>query len=233
MIGKSMMLIAAGAMLAATTVEVPAQGIPVIDNTAILKHMESIAQLKAQLEALETQIAQTDQLLGSLNKISDMASLRTVLDQPAIRNALPEDFAAIEALLSGNGAGEIGRSASSFLESMSTYQTSANDFYAQELSRIQNRNAGQMSLGQQIYDTATRRIAGIEQLKQAISFAYDAKDIADLQARIQAESAFLQTDLLRMQGLSMVQQAQAQIEQQRGAEDWRRRLDAMEAALSQ
>jgi type IV secretion system protein VirB5 len=90
-----------------------------------------------------------------------------------------------------------------------------------------------MSLGQQIYDAATKRIDGIDQLRQQISSASDAKDIADLQARIQAESAFLQTDLLRMQGLQMVQQAQAQVEDQRKAEDWRKRIDTMNTALSQ
>lgn len=70
-------------------------------------------------------------------------------------------------------------------------------------------------------------------MRQQISSASDAKDIADLQARIQAESAFLQTDLLRMQGLQMVQQAQAQVEDQRKAEDWRKRIDTMNTALSQ
>lgn len=113
----------------------------------------------------------------------------------------------------------------------STYKTSANDFYAQELSRLQNKNAGQMGLGQQIYDTATKRIDGIDQLRRQISSASDAKDIADLQARLQAETAFLQTDMLRMQALQMVQQAEVQVDEQRKAEDWRKRMDTMGAAL--
>ncbi|EJZ19855.1 type IV secretion system protein, partial [Rhizobium sp. Pop5] len=105
------------------------------------------------------------------------------------------------------------------------------DFYAQELSRIQNQNAGQMSLGQQIYDAATKRIDGIDELREKISSAVDAKDIADLQARLQAETAFLQTDVLRIQGLQMVQQAQVQVDDQRKAEDWRKRMDTMGATL--
>jgi type IV secretion system protein VirB5 len=144
---------------------------------------------------------------------------------------LPEDFSTIERLLKGSGSGALGDAASKFLSDNSTYKTSANDFYAQELSRVQNRNAGQMSLGQQIYDAATKRIDGIDQLRQQISSASDAKDIADLQARLQAETAFLQTDVLRMQGLQMVQQAERQIDEQRKAEDWRKRMDAMGAAL--
>ncbi|AWI62360.1 P-type DNA transfer protein VirB5 [Sinorhizobium fredii] len=207
------------------------QGIPVIDQTAIAKHIETIAELKSQLDALNQQIEQAQQLYGSLNKLTDMADVASVLNDPAIRKALPADFSAIEGLFKANGTGVFADSASKFLEGNTTYRTSADDFYAQELSRIQNKNAGQMSLGQQVYDTATKRIDGIDQLREKISSASDAKDIADLQARLLAETAFLQTDMLRMEGLRMVQQAQVQVDEQRKAEDWRQRMDAIKAAL--
>ncbi|MGV2140602.1 P-type DNA transfer protein VirB5 [Rhizobium rhizogenes] len=207
------------------------QGIPVNDQAAIAKQIESIAQLKSQLDALNQQIGQARQLYGSLNKLTNMADVGEVLNDPAIRKALPSDFAAIEGLLKGNGTGVFGDSASRFLEGNSTYRTDADDFYAQELSRLQNKNAGQMSLGEQIYDAATKRIDGIDQLRGKISTAGDAKEIADLQARLQAEQAFLQTDVLRMEGLRMVQQAQNQVDEQRKAEDWRQRMDNMKAAL--
>ncbi|WP_430764100.1 P-type DNA transfer protein VirB5 [Rhizobium sp. BR 315] len=208
-----------------------AQGIPVIDQTAIAKQIESITQLKSQLDALNQQLKEAQQLYGSLNKLTNMADVASLLNDPAIRKALPGDFSAVESLLKGSGSGTLGDTASKFLTDNSTYKTSANDFYAQELSRLQNKNAGQMSLGQQIYDTATKRIEGIDQLRRQISSASDAKDIADLQARLQAETAFLQTDMLRMQGLQMVQQAEVQVDEQRKAEDWRKRMDTMGAAL--
>ncbi|WP_019565726.1 P-type DNA transfer protein VirB5 [Agrobacterium sp. 10MFCol1.1] len=222
-------LLSAVLMLAAEGVL--GQGIPVNDQAAIAKQIESIAQLKSQLDALNEQIGQARQLYGSLNKLTDMADVANVLNDPVIRKALPSDFAAIEGLLKGNGTGVFGDSASRFLEGNSTYRTDADDFYAQELYRLQNKNAGQMSLGEQIYDAATKRIDGIDQLRGKISTAGDAKEIADLQARLQAEQAFLQTDVLRMEGLRMVQQAQNQVDEQRKAEDWRQRMDNMKAAL--
>ena len=225
------MLLAAAAALLISAGAAHAQGIPVIDQAALAKQLESIAQLKSQLDTLNQQLQQAQQLYGSLNKLTNMADVASVLNDPSIRKALPQDFNAIESLLNGAGSGAFGDSASKFLQSNSTYQTSANDFYAQELSRIQNKNAGQMSLGQQIYDAATKRIDGIDQLRQQISSAGTSKDVADLQARLQAEAAFLQIDVVRMQGLRMVQQAQAQVDDQRRAEDWRRRIDAMRAAL--
>ncbi|WP_142781950.1 P-type DNA transfer protein VirB5 [Agrobacterium sp. T29] len=208
-----------------------AQGIPVTDQAAIAKQIESIAQLKSQLDALNQQLQQAQQLYGSLNKITNMADVASLLNDSSIRKALPQNFNAIESLFKGSGSGVFGDSASKFLEGNSTYRTDANDFYAQELSRVQNKNAGQLSLGQQIYDAATKRIDGIDELRQKISSAADAKDIADLQARLQAETAFLQTDVLRMQGLQMFQQAQVQVDEQRKAEDWRQRMDTMGAAL--
>ena len=180
------------------------QGIPVIDQTAILKHIESIAQLKSQLDALHQQIEQAQQLYGSLNKLTDMADVASVLNDPAIRKALPSDFAAIEGLLKGDGGGVFGDAATKFLEGNSTYRTDADDFYAKELSRLQSKNAGQMSLGQQMYDAATKRIDGIDQLREKISTASDAKEIADLQARLQAEQAFLQSDFISLDVLSFV-----------------------------
>ncbi|WP_245304438.1 P-type DNA transfer protein VirB5 [Rhizobium aethiopicum] len=218
-------------MLLLSTGPATAQGIPVIDTSAIAKQIESIAQLKSQLDTLNQQLQQAQQLYGSLNKITNMADVANLLNDPSIRKALPQDFSAIEGLFKGSGTGIFGNSASKFLQDNSTYRTDAEDFYAQELARLQNRNAGQMSLGQQIYDAATKRLDGIDQLRQQISSAADAKDIADLQARLQAETAFLQTDALRMQGLQMVQQAQVQIDEQRKAEDWRKRMDTIGAAL--
>jgi len=228
--GRTRLVLATVTLLASVGLA-DAQGIPVTDQAAIAKQIESIAQLKSQLDALNQQITQAQQLYGSLNKITNMADVASMLNDSSIRKALPQDFNAIESLFTGSGSGVFGDSAAKFLEGNSTYCTNANDFYAQELSRIQNKNAGQMSLGQQIYDAATKRIDGIDELRQKISSAADAKDIADLQARLQAESAFLQTDVLRMQGLQMVQQAQVQVDDQRKAEDWRQRMDSMGAAL--
>jgi len=224
----------ASAMLAALVLSAggaAGQGIPVIDQTAVLKQIESIAQLKSQLDALHQQIEQAQRLYGSLNKLTDMADAAGLLNDPSIRKALPSSFAAIEGLLRGESNDGLGEAATTFLEANTTYRTDADDFYATELSRFQNKNAGQASLGERIYDVATKRIDGIDQLRERISTAYDAKAVADLQARLQAEQAFLQIDVLRMEALRMVQQAQAQVDEQRKVEDWRHRMDAMKAAL--
>lgn len=71
-------------MLLASARLADAQGIPVTDQAAIAKQIESIAQLKSQLDALNQQISQAQELYGSLNKITDMANVASLLNDSAI-----------------------------------------------------------------------------------------------------------------------------------------------------
>ena len=209
-----------------------AQGIPVFDANALTQQLQQLAQLKSQLDTLNQQLTQAQQLYGSLNKLTSVGDIAKLLNDPAIRKALPADFASVEKLMSGQGTGAAGSSAAEFRSVNSVYSLPGNDFYSSELKRLGAQNAGSMSIGQQMYDAATQRIDGIDQLRQQIGQSQDPKTTLDLQARLQAESAFLQTDILRMQGLRMVQSAQLEVVRQRADEDWRRRVDAMGAAAS-
>jgi type IV secretion system protein VirB5 len=71
----------------------------------------------------------------------------------------------------------------------------------------------------------------LEELRQKITGSKDAKDVLDLSARIQAEQALLQNEVLRMQGLAMVQQARGDMDGQRQKERERQLVDEMKAAL--
>lgn len=208
-----------------------AQGIPVFDASAIAKHVEQIQQLTQQLDTMKQQLEQAQQLYGSFNKITDIGNLGSVLNNPEVRNALPEEFSQVESLLKGNGDGIFSGLSNHFQGENSTYESSANSFYAQELARNNKQNAGAQSLGQAMYDAASKRMAGLETLKQRLSTATDAKEAMDLQARFAAESAFVQTDLARMSGLKMVIDAQAQVAQQRAAENNQKAIDNFGQAL--
>ena len=122
----------------------------------------------------------------------------------------------------GNGVGAFGNLANSYASNNQSYSSPGNDFYTQELAKLNKTNAAAQSLAQSIYEGASQRMDGIEQLRQRLSSASDAKDVLDLQARLQAEQAFLQTDLLRMQGLRMIQQAQVDVNMQRRQGEERR-----------
>jgi type IV secretion system protein VirB5 len=82
-----------------------------------------------------------------------------------------------------------------------------------------------------VYDTASQRIDALEELRTRISTATDVKETLDLSARLQAEQALLQNDVLRMQGLAMIQQARMDMDGQREREKQRQLIDEMKAAL--
>ncbi|MGG6498974.1 UNVERIFIED_CONTAM: type IV secretion system protein, partial [Bacteroidetes bacterium 56_B9] len=71
----------------------------------------------------------------------------------------------------------------------------------------------------------------LEELRARISSATDAKEVLDLSARLQAEQALLQNDVLRMQGLAMIQQARVDMDEQREREKQRQLVDEIKAAL--
>src|SRR3546814_13343431 len=54
----------------------------------------------------------------------------------------------------------------------------------------------------------TSRAQGLDQLRARLATAATAKEVGDLTARLQLESAALQNDQLRLQAIAMQQQAQ-------------------------
>jgi type IV secretion system protein VirB5 len=170
--------------------------------------------------------AQFDQLKAlneGFNKITNMGDVASLLNNPAIRSALPKTFSSVESSLRSGGGGGYG---DQFASGNQGYVSPGNDFYATELGRQQGENAGQMGLASQMYDAATKRMEGMEQLRQELSQSADAKTTMDLQARLALEQTFLQIDINRMQALQMLQQAQWQVAQTREREELQKDADA-------
>ena len=210
----------------------PAAGqIPVIDPAAIAKQIEQITELRTQLETAKDQLTQLQSLHGSLNKLTNMGDIAALLSNPAVRQALPKDFGQLEAALKGQGAGALGSRAETYRQDNEVYARAGDDFYASESRRAQLANAGQTSVAQQVYEAATKRMYGLDELRRQIGQSEDPKTTLDLQARIGSESAQLQNELLKMQALAMLQQAEVQTREQRAREDWDRRIDGNIRAL--
>lgn len=203
----------------------------VFDPQAVAQQMQQLQQQVQQLNTLRQQLEQGQQLYSSLNRLTDVNSVAQLLSRPEIRSALPTDYQQIQSLFSGAGAGTFGSAASSFLSGNSHYSSPGNDFYSQEIARLAKSTAGGQSLAQSIYDAASKRMDGLEQLRQRIGTSTDAKEILDLQARIQAEQGFLQIDVLRMQALGQIQQAELAVSKQRRDEEERRQIDSFRDAI--
>jgi len=194
---------------------VQAQGIPVFDATSLAKHLQQIKQLQAQLEQAKKLYDTANQTKNSLNGITDIKDIASLLNNREFQQYLPKDYnqysGAMNDLLKGKVDG---------LEKKYDYyqhegKTAANDFYYNELKRRKGETYQDMAVGQAVYDQASKRSEGLNELKAKLATASTPKQVLDLQARISAESALLQNDINRVQGLTMIQEARNRVDRER------------------
>ncbi|WLB24152.1 P-type DNA transfer protein VirB5 [Bradyrhizobium japonicum] len=217
----------------------PAGAEIVFDPSVFARQFEQLTELRKQVDTLtsqlkvaQDQLSQAKQLYDSFNKRTNANDIGALLNTPQFRKALPQQFSDIERLVAGQGGGNFANAIDHYLSQNRLYTgNSGNSYYQSELDRIARQTGAKHSMGQAVYDTASQRIDALEELRARISSATDAKEVLDLSARLQAEQALLQNDVLRMQGLAMIQQARAEMDGQRERERRRQLVDEMKAAL--
>lgn len=84
-----------------------------------------------------------------------------------------------------------------------------------------------LQVGERVTQTADQRLQGLQQLREALSTAPNARAVLDLQARIDAEAAMIQNDQMRLQGIAIMQAADQRLQDQREREEVARRRDAL------
>ena len=217
----------------------PARAEIVFDPSVYARQFEQLTELKKQVDTLtsqlkvaQDQLSQAKQLYDSFNKRTNANDIGALLNTPQFRKVLPQQFSEIERLVEGQGGGNFADAVNRYITQNRAYAgNSGNSYYQSELDRIARQTGAKHSLGQAVYDTASQRIDALEELRARISSASDGKEILDLSARLQAEQALLQNDVLRMQGLAMIQQARTDMDRQREREKQRQLVDEIKAAL--
>jgi type IV secretion system protein VirB5 len=216
----------------------PARAEIVFDPNVFARQFEQLTELKKQVDTLtsqlkvaQDQLSQAKKLYDSFNKRTNANDIGALLNTPQFRKVLPQQFSDIERLVAGQG-GNFADAINRYLSQNRVYAgNSGNSYYQSELDRIARQTGAKHSMGQAVYDTASQRIDALEELRARISSATDAKEVLDLSARLQAEQALLQNDVLRMQGLAMIQQARVEMDGQREREKQRELVDEIKAAL--
>ena len=231
-------LLLASAGFSAGALPASAQGL-VFDPSVFARQFEQLTELKKQVDTLtsqlkvaQDQLGQAKQLYDSFNKLTNVNDIAGLLNSLEFRKYLPGEFSQIEGLIKGAGSGSFASSIDGYLSQNRVYTANpGNSFYASELDRIARQTGAKQSIGQAVYDTASKRIDELDKLRQQISQSRDVKDTLDLSARLQAEQALLQNDVLRMQGLAMIQRAQGDMDAQRERERGRQLVEEMRGAL--
>ncbi|WP_447987953.1 P-type DNA transfer protein VirB5 [Achromobacter spanius] len=191
-----------------------ASGIPVVDAASIadraIKHVETLAKYAEQIavlrDQLESQKRQLEALTGTRN-------LGDILNNPAIRDALPAD--ARDILRASNGGlGGI----SDAVERIEREERLTGN-YEQDKKNLDARAekiaVRSQAMMEQTQKAMTARVKQVDQLQAKINQAQDPKAIADLQARLLVEQANIQADQTRADMLTrQIEAEQALMEQQ-------------------
>jgi type IV secretion system protein VirB5 len=218
-----------GALSLSLTGSAQAQVI-VYDPTTFAKMLQQAQTALSQLKQAEQQVTQGQQLLTSLNQISNVNSIATVLSSPALRSFMPDPSLYVSASAGDLTAlGGIGTNAQSIRNANQLYTAPAGDAAGADLMAAGNRAALNLATAEAVGQAAATRLTGLQQLQSQLDTAPNARAVMDLQARVEAEHAMIANDQMRLSGLAMTQAAQAQVQTQR---DQERAAAASQARLS-
>lgn len=196
-----------------------AQGVPVIDATNLANQKTQFAQEIAQLiKEYEQAIA----LYDSINGITNMDDIASLLNDADVREILGQDVQSIAASfdIDLDDLGDLAGTAQNVYDfaSLEGVDTTADDFYQSELDRIKSQSGRDVAMGERIMTLSDDRLEGLETLRQEIGSVSTQKEVDALNARIAVEQAMLQNDSVRVQGMAMLQEAQLKAEEQRQLE---------------
>jgi type IV secretion system protein VirB5 len=128
---------------------------------------------------------------------------------------LPDDYQTI--LSNGVGNWEAIRDAAKRFD-IATTTLSPDSDAVQAYEGVAKQAAINRAGAEEAYKTASQRFNNIQTLLNKINAAPDAKDIADLSARIQAEQLLLQNEANKLQALSLLMKAQHDLQDQQAKE---------------
>lgn len=209
--------------------------LPVIDNASLVQLFQQVRQGLQTLQLLQQQLQQVMAVYQSLSHVTDLASAVGVLRTLGMQNPLPVNIGAVQSLLAGsaNTQGMLGSIGSLFNTNFSAnhvYTPTGGSFEARLLQRNATSIAGIQALAGQAYQSMSDRLSAMTQLQHRLATAQDTKDVQDLQARLQSEQAYIQSQSAQVQTLAIMQIAAYQSLQQQREEERQQDIDNVLAA---
>lgn len=187
-------------------------GIPVIDAASLAQSIQQVAAWSQQYQQMVSQIEQQRRTFESGFGVRNMGSL---VNNPASRQYLPAEYQQI--LRGGVGQWEAIRNASRRFD-VATTRLAPDSDTVQVFQQNGNQAAINRASAEMAYSTASQRFADIQVLLDRVNNAPDAKDMADLQGRIQAEQTMMQNEANKLQSMALLAQAQRDIQAQQSRE---------------
>jgi type IV secretion system protein VirB5 len=202
--------------LAAAVPQVDA-AMPVIDASAIVQMVTQLRTMQSQLTAARSQLTEARNTLSSLTGTRGMQNLLGNIE----RNYLPADWQQLFDTLhdASSNYGALADSVQSLIAGNAVLSeqdlTHFNPTQRDVIEEGRRSSAGLAALTRQALAASSARFTHLEQLIRAIGTATDPKAIYDLQARVQAETALLQNDSIKLSTLFETHAADEALRHQR------------------
>lgn len=188
----------------------------VIDVAAIGQLASQAATLGQQLSEMKNQVAQLKNTYDSLN---GSRGLGTIMNNPALRNYLPQDWQNVyDSVKQGGYAGLSGTAKTLYTQIYDSCKhiTVDDQRLACESSAV--KGAQDKGFALDAYSKAQDRMSQIDELMAQINQTHDPKAIAELQARIAVEQANIQNEQTKLKMYAMVAAAEDKVQQQQHRE---------------
>lgn len=219
---KKAVVVLLTATLAFSSVTSQASGIPVIDGAAAAQRAQNFLQEMAEMAKQLTEMkAQLDQAKKQYKALTGSRNLGDILNNPAIRSALPADWQKVYDNIQRGGYKGLDGTAAAIADAaglMNRCKRLTNEQSKQSCESQAVQSAQVKSDLKKAFDAAEIRLKQIEGLMGQINSATDPKAIADLQARIQSEQAKIQNEQTRIQMYKMMQEENQKILAQQRSE---------------
>lgn len=203
-------------------------GIPVIDGANLAQAVQQVVSWGKQYTQMAQQYTQLvntyNQAVKTHNTLNGARGMESLVNNPALRRYLPNEWNQVMNLLNAPGGytglqGKInGIRSAAQITGIEDTGLDPNSATAKAFIGAQNQAAMNRALSEEGYKQASDRITSIQTLIDKVGDAPDAKDVADLQARIQAEQVMVQNELVKLHLMAQLQQAQRDIMAQQARE---------------
>jgi type IV secretion system protein VirB5 len=204
-----------------------AQGLPVHDSASLIQQINTVRQTIQIIQQGQEQIAEAQKLYEDLNKLTDIPMLAQQLRTDALR-----ELDISNGSLEGFGNGDLNVAGAGRAKADEVYRGLLDrlGLTGSEQSRaafdLNARNIGiNAALAENVGTAVTSRTQGLDQLRNRLATASSAKEVSDLTARLQLESAAMQNDQLRLQAIALQQQAQERARALEGQAALAKKLD--------
>ena len=159
---------------------------------------KEITQITSWAAQYIQMVREYNQLVAEYSSLNGIRGMADLVNNPTARKYLPDDYMSV--LSTGYGAWE---------SLKSTIETDGKNLStAERHKRLLKQIAIDEAMTTEAYKKASERIRDIQILLNKVNDAPDAKDIADLQARIQAETTMLQNEQAKISMMVKLQEIQ-------------------------